>query len=215
MSHLDRSGHAASHHAPEPLPLTPLPPHSKAPSMVRPIAIAPAMPATHAHRVGGHATHPKGHFHPLPVIGHPEAFYVKHIQQAEAIGDQHARASHKVGQHVTSALDPKLSWDQKLKRFEHCLHRYCVVPTDADEGVRSFYHKLADLVRRHAGQEALHLGRIRHGEYQRRQRSGESREVIENDAETFFPSLLGHGGRPDWCSIEAWAQLTSLRDHWV
>jgi hypothetical protein len=151
----------------------------------------------------------------LPVIGHAEAFYVKHIQQAEAAGDTHARDAHKVGQHVTAALDPKMPWDQKLKRFTHCLQKYCATPPDSDDSVQTFYHKLAEMVRRHAGQEALRLGRAMHGEYQRRLRSGESREAIDNDAELFFPTLLGHAGRPDWCSSDAYAHLTALRDHWV
>ena len=215
MSHLDRSAHSASHHSPEPLPLTPLPPSSKPPSTARPIALAPATPAAPIHPIAAHAAHHRGHFHPLPVIGHPEAFYLKHIQQAEASGDPHARASHKIGQHVTSALDPKLSWEQKHKRFVHCLHHYCVAPPDADEGIRGFYQKLADLVRRHAGQEALHLARARHGEYQRRLRAGESRDAIENDAELFFPTLLGHETRPEWCGSEAWNQISGLRDQWV
>jgi hypothetical protein len=55
-----------------------------------------------------------GSFHPLPVIGHPATWYEKHIQQADAAGDVHARASHKVGQYVTEGLDPKVPWEHKL-----------------------------------------------------------------------------------------------------
>ena len=215
MSHLDHRGHTASHPSLEPIPLAPLRPAPHPAPHSHAAVASPAKAAEAHHRAVPLAAHPRGHFHPLPVIGHAEAFYLKHIKQAEDAGDHHARASHKVGQHVTSALDPNLSWEQKHKRFVHCLHRYCVVPVDADESVQAFYHKLADLIRRHAGQEALHLARARHHEYQQRMRTGEPRGKIEDDAEIFFPTLLEHAGRPEWCSIDAWPQLTALRDHWV
>jgi hypothetical protein len=163
----------------------------------------------------GYAVRTPGHFHPLPVIGHAEAWYEKHIQQADQAGDRHAKASHKVGQYVTAALSPAMPWAEKLKRFEHCLHKYCLSPHDADDGLRAFYHKLGDLVRRHAGQEAMQIARRRNEEFHRRQKTGEPRDSIEDDAETFFFDLLGHAGRPDWCSHEAWSQLTAWRDHWV
>ena len=73
-----------------------------------------------------------GSFHPLPVIGHPPAFYERHVKQAEAAGDVHARASHKVGQYVTEAIDPKLPWEQKLKCFRHALKHYSAAPDGAD-----------------------------------------------------------------------------------
>ena len=215
MSHSHHSGHSDSHHHVEPLPLAPLPPASNPPTHERPRVAGHPAPAHTTPPVANHSIHPRGHFHPLPVIGHAEAFYLKHIQQAEAAGDHHAKASHKVGQHVTSALDPNLTWEQKLKRFMHCLDHYCVAPAAADESLATFYHKLADLVRRHAGQEAMHVGRKHHEEYQKRLRSGESRETIDNDAEKFFFHLLGHGAQPVWCSKEAWAHLTAWRDHWV
>lgn len=216
MSHSDHGGHTATKLAPPPIPLAPLPASSKSshsPHPPQPHHAAHAAPAPH--RAVAAVAQPRGHFHPLPVIGHAEAFYLKHIQQAEAVGDHHARAAHKVGQHVTSALDPQLSWEQKHKRFVHCLHKYCIVPHDADDTVRTFYQKLGDLIRRHAGQEALHLARAKHQAYQQRLRNGEARDKIEDDAETFFPALLGHAGRPEWCGTDAWAQLTALRDHWV
>jgi hypothetical protein len=155
------------------------------------------------------------HFHPLPVIGHAAAFYEKHIQQAETAGDRHARAAHKVGLHVTNALGHNLPWEEKLKHFTHSLGHYCVAPPDADDGLVSFYQKLGDLVRRHAGQEALHIARKRHEEFNRRLKAGEDRDKIEDDAETFFFDLLGHGGRPDWCSREAWGAIVAWRDQWV
>src|SRR5215211_2773626 len=88
-----------------------------------------------------------GFFHPLPVIGHPEAWYQRHIDQAEKSGDVHARASFKVGLHVTAGLEPKMLWDGKMRHFRHALKHYCAPPGDADESVKAFYQKLCDLTR--------------------------------------------------------------------
>src|SRR5438067_9134086 len=137
---------------------------------IPPIPLAPPTPQPTpqptAHPPRAHAARaPVGTFHPLPVIGHAEAFYLKHIEQAEAAGDRHARAAHKVGQYVTAAINPKMAWDDKMKRFYHCLDKYCVPPHTADESLRAFYQKLGDLVRRHAGQEALASARKHHDEY--------------------------------------------------
>jgi hypothetical protein len=226
--HAHQGGHASPAHPPEPIPLQPSQAGGAATaSHAAPARSATAHTASHGTAHGtvhgtvhgvAHLPSPhqlRGNYHPLPVIGHAEAFYVKHIEQAEAAGDKHARASYKVGQHTTAALDPKMPWDQKLKRFVHCLHRYCAAPPDADEVLAMFYQKLGDLVRRHAGQEALLLARKYHEDYHHRLKAGESRETIENEAEVFFFDLLGHGGRPEWCSKEAWLQITGWRDHWV
>lgn len=184
----------------------------------------PARPSTpvsplseRARQMTAHGTHGGGtaRFHPMPVIGHPPAFYERHAAQADAASDRHAKAGHKVGQHVTAALDPVMSWAEKHKRFCHCLKNYCVAPTEADEALASYYHKLADLVRRHAGHEALTTGRHHHQEYMKRLKAGETKDQIADDAEVFFFNLLGHSQCPDWCSREAWSQLTEWRDYWV
>src|SRR5258706_4842498 len=228
MSHAQQPhGHQSGHASPAPEPFTLRPAQSAGSATVSHASQGTVQGVAHAATNGaaGHKTShgtvhgvahlPRGNYHPLPVIGHAEAFYVKHIEQAEAAGDKHARASYKVGQHTTAALDPKMPWEEKLKRFSHCLRRYCIAPPDADEVLAMFYQKLGDLVRRHAGQEALHIARKHHEDYHRRLKANESRETIENEAEVFFFDLLGHGGRPEWCSKEAWGQITGWRDHWV
>ena len=58
---------------------------------------------------------------PLPEIGHPEAYYAKQVHLADRVGDRHAHEAYKVGQYVTLALDPHLSWEEKLKYFRHAL----------------------------------------------------------------------------------------------
>jgi hypothetical protein len=156
-----------------------------------------------------------GSFHPLPVIGHPPAFYERHIKQAETTGDVHARASHKVGQYVTEAIDPKLPWEQKLKCFKHALKHHCLPPEGADDALQTFYRKLGEVVRRHAGTEALHAAQKFHMEAIKRVNGGKAKAEIEDEADDFFIGLLGHERTPEWCSREAAEQIGRLRQHWV
>src|SRR4051812_2621697 len=135
MSHGHHAGHAGPGHeaSPPPVPFELAPPYGSRPAAAQ--APAPVKSL--------------GHFHPMPVIGHGEVYYKRHIEKAHEEGDHHAMAAHKVGQHVTAALLPTMPWPEKFKRFEHCLAKYCVVPHDANESIRTFYQRLGDLVRRH------------------------------------------------------------------
>ena len=156
-----------------------------------------------------------GSFHPLPVIGHPPAFYERHIKQAEASGDVHARASHKVGQYVTEAVDPKLPWEHKMKCFRHALKHYCTPPAGADEPLKVFYGKLCELVRRNASNEALHAAQRFHQEATKRVSAGTPRATIEDEADAFFMALLGHERTPDWCTPDAAERIARIRQQWV
>src|SRR4051794_31756316 len=156
-----------------------------------------------------------GTFHPLPVIGHPQAFYDRHIEEAEKAGNSHAKASYKVGQYVTAGLDPKRSWEDKIFMFKRAMERYCSAPKDADEGVRAFYQKMCELVRRHAGVEAVHAARKLHEDLNRKLKEGKSRGDLEEEAEQFFLHLFGHERCPGWCSKEAAAQIAEIRDYWI
>ena len=154
-------------------------------------------------------------FHPLPVIGYPETYYAKHIQQADAAGDTLAHNAYKVGQYVTLGLDPRQPWEEKVKCFRHTLKHHCVPPVDADGESEAFYAKLRDLACRYASNEALRVARQEHDAYTMRQELGESRDVLVEEAEVFFPTILGHGECPDWCSPGVWKQLCTLRDQWI
>ena len=155
-------------------------------------------------------------FHPLPVIGHPHAYYEKHIRQAEQLGDVHARASHKVGLHVTDALDPALSWDRKLAHFRHALEKYCVAPAGADAALQAFYQKLGDVVRRYASQEAIRLVRQQHERYTHRLHGGTSRDELADEADLFFPGFVGHGHDcPGWFTPNAWEQIRQIEGQWI
>src|SRR5947209_4377012 len=111
------------------------------------------------------ATQQTHRFHPLPVIGHPETFYAKHVKEADAAGDVHAHHSYKVGQYITLGLDPKRPWDEKLKYFRHTLKHHCMPPDESDDQVQVFYDRLIEMVRRYASHEALRLARKEHDAY--------------------------------------------------
>jgi hypothetical protein len=127
----------------------------------------------------------------------------------------HARASHKVGQYVTEAIDPNMPWEHKAKCFKHALKHYSAAPEGADEHLRTFYRKLGDLVRRHAGTEALHAAQRFHADATRRANAGESRDAIADEADAFFINLLGHERTPEWCTREIADQIARIRQQWA
>jgi hypothetical protein len=152
----------------------------------------------------------------MPEIGHPESFYAKSCHDADRRGDHHAHEACKVGQYVTLALDPTLSWEQKLKYFSHALKRHCVPPPYPDDAVWMFYQRLAELVRAYCGQEALRLASMEDDLYAARLQMGQEREKIEDDAESFFGRLLGSGDAcPEWFNEADWQNLKIIRDQWI
>lgn len=153
---------------------------------------------------------------PLPPIGRPESFYAHQVHLADKLGDPHAHEANKVGQYITLGIDRRLSWESKLKYFDHALRRHCVPPPLPDEELWLFYRGLADLVRRYAGEEALRLASEKDDEFARRLASGQSRETILDDACTFFGTLIGFSGtQPGHFSAQDWAQLKLIRDQWT
>ena len=76
--------------------------------------------------------------------------------------------------------------------------------------------KLADLVRQHAGYEALRLASTEDDLYAARVSMGQNREKIEDEAEVFFGRLLSRTDVcPDWFNESDWAQLKMIRDQWI
>ena len=153
-------------------------------------------------------------FHPMPVIGHPTAWYARHIEAAELAGDIHAKACHKVGAYATEGINPKGTWDHKIKCFKHAMKHYCVAPPDADESLRTFYKKLADVVRKHASNEALHEAQRFNTEAQKRAAQGTDRATLEDDADDFYTALMGHERTPDWCTPDVAERISKLRQQW-
>ena len=152
----------------------------------------------------------------MPRIGEPESYYAQQIQVADRMGDPHSHEAYKVGQYVTLGIDPRLSWERKLKYFDHALKRHCVPPPLPDEDVWLFYRQLADLVRTHAGEVALKLASAKDDQLAQRLANGESKETITEEAEPFFLQLVGLAKeRPNHFSDEDWQQLKLIRDQWV
>lgn len=151
---------------------------------------------------------------PMPPIGQPESFYVKAVHDADRAGDVHAREAFKVGQYITLANDPHLSWEEKLKYFCHALRRHCVPPPLAEEPVWIFYRSLANLVKQNAGQEALRVASSEDDLYATRINMGQSREQIDNEAEAFFGRLVPTEC-PEWFNEDDYRQLKLLRDQWI
>lgn len=154
----------------------------------------------------------------MPEIGRPESFYAKLVHKADKAGEIHSHEAYKVGQYVTLAMDPHLTWEEKLKYFRHAIKRHCNPPPYPDDEVWMFYQQLADLVRQYAGQECLRLASLEDDLYAARLSMGQSREKIEDDAETFFGRLLGTGAGeacPDWFNESDWSQLRLIRDQWI
>jgi len=153
-------------------------------------------------------------FPPMPQIGLPEAYYAKQVHLADRVGDRHTHEANKVGQYVTLAMDPHLSWEEKLKYFRHALKRHCAPPPLPDDDVWMFYRSLADLVRQYAGHEALRLASVEDDLYAARLSMGQTRETIENESETFFARLIPPTC-PDWFNEDDYAQLRLLREQWI
>ena len=151
---------------------------------------------------------------PLPEIGHPESYYAKLVHRADAVGNKHAHEAYKVGQYITLAIDPHLTWEEKLKYFQHALKRHCVPPPLPDDDVWVFYRGLADLVRQHAGQEALRMASTEDDLYAARLAMGQTREHIEDEAEEFFGRLVPPEC-PPWLNEEDYNQLKLIRDQWI
>jgi hypothetical protein len=151
----------------------------------------------------------------LPEIGHPESHYARKVHEAERRGDIHMREAFKVGQYVTLAMDPGLTWEQKLKYFSHALRRHCNPPPVPDEQTWVFYRDLAELVRGHCGSEALRLAVMEDDLYDKRMKLGVSRERLEAEAEIFFARIIPHERCPDYFDEEDWKQLKMIRDQWI
>ena len=153
---------------------------------------------------------------PIPEIGHSEGFYARKSHEAEKLGDDHAREANKVAQYITLALNGRLEWDQKLRYFEHALHRHCSAPPLSNENIWMFYAKLAEMVRQYAGQEALKIASVEDDRYASMERMGVPRKKIEDEAEVFFARLLGNRNeRPDYLNEEDWVQMKLIRDQWI
>ena len=152
----------------------------------------------------------------MPAIGRPESHYARLVHHADKVGDLHLHEAAKVGQYITLALDPRLAWTKKLKYFDHALRRHCSAPPLPDDDVWVFYRALGNLVRQHAGEQALRLALATDEEYTRRIAAGFARPPVLLEARQFFYELMTLGqDKPGHFTEEDWQQLKMIREQWM
>jgi hypothetical protein len=151
----------------------------------------------------------------MPEIGRRESYYASLARRAQEQNDPPLRAAAKVGQYITIASNPALSWDAKLEHYQHAIQRHCVPPPWPDDETWLFYRGLADLIRQHAGQVALRLASIEDDLYAARLAMGQAREKIEDDAERFFAHLIPSDGCPEWFNEADYETLKLIRNQWI
>ncbi|MEM6313169.1 MAG: hypothetical protein AAF743_03735 [Planctomycetota bacterium] len=151
---------------------------------------------------------------PLPPIGESEKYYADGIKRAERDDDRYARVAYKVGQYVTLSLDPKADWPAKQKYYSHCMRRHCTPPAYAQGDLRKFFHDLSDIVRTHAGQEAIKICCEQDDLFAARLGMGQTNDDLVDDAEAFFDQIVPTK-KPAWFNDDDWRQLCMIRDQWV
>ncbi|MGB7159422.1 MAG: hypothetical protein WBD40_15245 [Tepidisphaeraceae bacterium] len=151
----------------------------------------------------------------MPEIGRRESHYAQLARRAKECNDPHARAGAKVGQYLTLASDPRLSWEEKLEYFQHCLRRHCVPPEWPDDETWMFYQGLANLVRQHAGKAALGLAHAGDDQLAARLAMGQPRDEVEDASDRFFARLIPDGKRPDWFNEAEYDLLALIRNKWI
>ena len=141
----------------------------------------------------------------LSEIGHPEHYYAKGYCSPYKRRNLRERTFKDSAKYIALALNPNLSWDNKLKYFKHAIKRRCVPPPYPDDAVFNFYRKLADSACRFTGQEALKLTSQEDDLYAAHLSMGRGHEGIEDDAEDFSTKLMPEGDRcPEWFNESDW-----------
>ncbi|HZK81364.1 MAG TPA: hypothetical protein VFC46_09865, partial [Humisphaera sp.] len=75
---------------------------------------------------------------------------------------------------------------------------------------------LKDLVKKHAGEEAIRIASRADDQFAARVAQGDSPADVRRDADLFFRSILGDTHRtPDYFSFDDWHQLVVLRSAWL
>ena len=151
---------------------------------------------------------------PLPEVGRDERFYIERIRIAERYRDRYALDAAKVGKYVTRALNYAQTWDEKQKCFAHAISHHCQAPIGSSGPVVAFYAQLAQVVRQHAGQEALRAASHMDDVWAAREAHGEPHAAIAKDAYAFFEHLAPHHHRPGWMNAEDYEELRILRKQW-
>lgn len=157
-----------------------------------------------------------GDLPPLPEIGHPETYYAKQVARADRHGMRHAHEAYKVGQYVTLALGSRLTWEQKARYFRHAIRNHCNGPDIAPREITKFYSDLIELVRKHAGQEAIRMASREDDAWAAQLQRGVPKAEVKAQAQGFFKIMMGDGiFTPEYFNREDWEQLQVLRKNWL
>ena len=151
----------------------------------------------------------------IPALGQPERFYATRAREAREEGDVHGLHAFKVAQYITAAQGEELSWDEKVRNYDHALNQHCEAPPMADDNVWMFYGKLAELVRQHAAHEAFGIAQRIDAIYNERLQNGVAWREIERSATHFFGKMVSSQRCPRWFKEEDYRQLVILRNFWV
>ena len=152
---------------------------------------------------------------PLPEMGETEKVYGKRAQHAEKSGDVYGASANKVAQYVTLGLDPALDWTGKVRYFEHALKKHAAPKPPIDDQVIAFYQQLQELVKQHAGAEALKYVYQEDAVLQERKEKKEPSFKLRSDAAQFFKQFLPHGDKPDWFNNADYRELIAIRNKWA
>jgi hypothetical protein len=117
--------------------------------------------------------------------------------------------------YITRAVNYLTTWDEKFRCFEHALKHHCHAPPGASAPTLEFYSQLAQMVREHAGSEALRIASKMDDRCAARIAGGESRAVVVAEARTFFKELIPTSHRPEWMNMADYEQLKILRSQWT
>jgi hypothetical protein len=150
----------------------------------------------------------------LPEVGHPERYYVEGGHEADRCRDRHAHEAFKVGLYVTRAVNYLNTWEEKFRCFEHALKHHCHAPPSASPPTLEFYGQMAQMVREHAGAEALRTASKLDDRWAARIAAGEPRARVVQEARAFFKELLPTTHRPEWMNMGDYEQLRILRSQW-
>lgn len=171
--------------------------------------------STHGHMNRGKARKNVLTLPAMPPIGRSETYYANHAHRAHKAYDLTARDAFKVGHYITLGLNQNLQWADQLHYFRHALDHHCIPPPYAKDDMKAFYNGLTQYVRRYCGEEALRRMSDEDDKYARRLNLTSNRELIFDEASTFFRRFIETCDCPDWFNPEDYETMKFIRNQWV
>jgi hypothetical protein len=89
-------------------------------------------------------------------------------------------------------------------------------PDGSDPETQQYYHKLLDLVKRYASQEAVKSIKHESDRLREMRQRGESLEKVRIEAGAALSRVIGdHAACPDWMRPDAWEQVKMIQRQWA